>query len=86
MEAFPRNDNIQMSTYLPYEVRQTIVRNGQFSTVAMIDELHLRSTAAKALIAWRSHNGNPTTHIYNALTGQTWENRKGLWTSVGWDK
>ena len=37
-------------------------------------------------IAWRSHNGNPTTHIHNALSGETWVNKKGLWTSIGWDK
>ena len=72
-----------MSKFLPYEVRQTIVRNGQFST-GVIDEASSLSVAKQ--IAWGSHNGNPTTHIYNALTGETWQNRKGLWTSIGWDK
>ena len=72
-----------MSKFLPYEVRQTIVRNGQFST-GVIDEASTLSVAKQ--IAYRSHNGNPTTHIYNALSGETWQNRKGLWTSIGWDK
>ena len=72
-----------MSKFLPYEVRQTIVRNGQFST-GVIDEASTL-TAAKAF-AWRAHSGNPTTGIHNALTGETWQNRKGLWTSIGWDK
>jgi len=72
-----------MSKFLPYEVRQTIVRNGQFST-GVIDEASSLSVAKQ--IAYRSHNGNPTTHIYNALSGETWQNRKGLWTSIGWDK
>jgi hypothetical protein len=74
---------IKMSKFLPYEVRQTIVRNGQFS-VAMID--HCSTLDAAKLIACRSHNGNPTTHIHNVLTKEIWENRQGLWTSIGWDK
>ena len=52
-----------MSKFLPYEVRQTIVRNGQFST-GVIDEASTLSVAKQ--IACRSHNGNPTTHIHNA--------------------
>jgi len=72
-----------MSKFLPYEVRQTIVRNGQFST-GVIDEASTLSVAKQ--IAWRSHNGNPTTCIHNALTGQIWENRHGMWTCIGWDK
>ena len=72
-----------MSKFLPYEVRQTIVRNGQFST-CVIDEAS--TLKAAKCFAWRSHCGNPTTHIYNALSGETWQNRKGLWTSIGWDK
>ena len=67
-----------MSKFLPYEVRQTVVRNGQFST-CKIDEASTLSVAKQ--IAWRSHNGNPTTHIHTALSGETWVNKKGLWTS-----
>ena len=68
-----------MSKFLPYEVRQTIVRNGQFST-CVIDEASTLNAAK--LIAYRSHNGNPTTHIHNALTGETWTNKKGVWSWV----
>ena len=67
-----------MSKFLPYEVRQTVVRDGEFCT-AVIDEASTLSVAKQ--IAWRSHNGNPTTHIHNALSGETWVNKKGLWTS-----
>ena len=67
-----------MSKFLPYEVRQTIVRNGQFST-CVIDEASSLSVAKQ--IAWRSHNGNPTTHIFNALSGKTWVCKKGVWSS-----
>ena len=67
-----------MSKFLPYEVRQTVVRDGQFCT-AVIDEASTLNAAK--LIAYRSHNGNPTTHIHNELSGETWVNKKGLWTS-----
>ena len=72
-----------MSKFLPYEVRQTVVRNGQFSTCE-IDEASTFQVAKQ--IAWRACNGNPTTHIHNVLTKEIWENRQGLWTSIGWDK
>ena len=68
-----------MSRILPYEVRQTVVRNGQFST-CKIDEVSSLSVAKQ--IAWRSHNGNPTTHIHNALSGETWVSKKGDWRCV----
>ena len=67
-----------MSKFLPYEVRQTVVRDGEFCT-AVIDEASTLTVAKQ--IAWRSHNGNPTTHIHNALSGETWVNKKGIWTS-----
>ena len=67
-----------MSKFLPFEVRQTVVRDGEFCT-AVIDEASTFQVAKQ--IAWRSHNGNPTTHIHNALSGETWVNKKGLWTS-----
>ena len=68
-----------MSKFLPYEVRQTIVRNGQFS-VCVIDEAS--TLKAAKCFAWRACNGNPTTHIYNALSGETWTNKKGVWSWV----
>ena len=69
-----------MSKFLPYEVRQTVMRNGQFST-CVIDEASTLNAAK--LIAYRSHNGNPTTHIHNALSGDTWayKNKDWRWVS-----
>ena len=67
-----------MSKFLPYEVQQTIARDGQF----VIDTVAECSTLDGAKIAaMRVHNGNPTTHIHNVLSGETWVNKKGLWTS-----
>ena len=68
-----------MSKFLPWEVRQTVVRNGQFST-CKIDEASTFQVAKQ--IAWRSHNGNPTTHIFNALSGETWVSKRGDWRCV----
>ena len=69
-----------MSEFLPYEVRQTVVRDGQFCT-AVIDEASTLNAAK--LIAYRSHNGNPTTHIHCALSGDTWayKNKDWRWIS-----
>jgi hypothetical protein len=68
-----------MSKFLPWEVRQTVVRNGQFST-CVLDEASTFQVAKQ--IAWRSHNGNPTTCIHNALSGETFENRHGDWRLI----
>jgi len=68
-----------MSKFLPWEVRQTVVRNGQFST-CKIDEASTFQVAKQ--IAWRTHNGNPTTCIVNALSGECFENRHGDWRLV----
>ena len=65
-----------MSKFLPWEVRQTVVRNGQFST-CVLDEASTFQVAKQ--IAWRSHNGNPTTHIKNECLGKTWVFKKGFW-------
>ena len=67
--------------YLPYKIRQTIVRDGLYS-VDVIAECSTLDSAK--LTAYQSHNGNPTTYIYNVLTEEVWQNKQGIWTSIGW--
>ena len=68
-----------MSKFLPYEVQQTIVRDGVF----VVDTIAECSTLDGAKIsAMHGHNGNPTTHIHNVLNGETWVNKKGSWTWI----
>ena len=71
------NDN--WITKTPFVVNQTTVRGGEWC----LDKLGEFDTLRQARVFASSvANGNPTTHIFNALSGETWVSKKGDWRCV----